>query len=489
VRASRWLVETKRHDSMRAGLTKLADAPLVAGGADALPRNGGAGFPSFLSGVVSLLGGQASCAALAIFTEICYARILGPGPRGQISLCMMAIACGVLVGGLGGDVPIIIWTANSKRRPSEWFPAVLLWGLLGSVVASSVWVGIYWKWRPAPLQGITPALANLIAATIPFAVLGGYLLAVVTGGERFRLRAGLAVADQFAGLTGFLALLLLFGRKAETAVAGNLIGIAIGAGLTALALNKVLRGAWRVPLADRELYAGLRMGLRGQFGNLAGFLYYRLDVLFVNYFLGSTQVGLYALGVVISEALWQVPQAASAVLFPRTARTLNDGANEFTCLIVRQILLISAVIGLAIGVASPVVIPLVFGARFGPSVAVVWWILPGTIALSLAKVASADLAGRHKIGYSSIFASIALAVTLVLDWTLIPRMGIRGAALASSVAYFVDSALLLIALRYELKVTWKALLVPSEVEWESYRQAWYRCKAVLRPATANGRIS
>jgi hypothetical protein len=38
-------------------------------------------------------------------------------------------------------------------------------------------------------------------------------------------------------------------------------------------------------------------------------------------------------------------------------------------------------------------------------------------------------------------------------------------------------------------VTWKTLLVPSDVEWESYRQVWRRCKARLRPAATDGRLS
>jgi len=200
----------------------------------------------------------------------------------------------------------------------------------------------------------------------------------------------------------------------------------------------------------------------------------------VNYFLNATQLGLYALAVVISEALWQIPGAASLALFPRTARTVDRGATEFTCQLMHQILVIAAVLAAAIALGSWVFVPLVFGQRFRPSVAVVWILLPGTLALSLGRVGVSDLAGRGKNGYSSVFSITALIVTVLLDLLLIPRMGIWGAAVASSAAYSTNALLILCALKYELKVTWSALLVPTYSELTSYGQTWSNLREWIR---------
>jgi len=40
---------------------------------------------SFVSIVVTVLGGQAGCALVALVTEVCYAWLLGPEGRGQIA--------------------------------------------------------------------------------------------------------------------------------------------------------------------------------------------------------------------------------------------------------------------------------------------------------------------------------------------------------------------------------------------------------------------
>jgi O-antigen/teichoic acid export membrane protein len=432
--------------------------------------------PGFLSNLATLLGGQATCAILGLGLEICYARLLGPSGRGLISLSMMAISLGVLLGGLGGEIPIVVWTADSKKKTSEWLPAVFLWGVIGSLLAGFSWALVYWRWHPPFLRGITSALAIIVLISIPLTIFDGYLTAVLTGLERFRLRAGISVIDQFAALVGIVAFAVLLGRNAEAAMLGILFGLLITLAISFVALRESLQGFWKVWSAQGRFGPALSLGVRAQFANLASFVNYRLDVFIVNYFLNPAQVGLYAVGVVVSEALWQVPQAAAVALTPRTARTIDEGATEFTCFVMRQVLLLSCVSGILLALFAPLLLPLIFGGRFRPSVFVVWWILPGTVAFSLAKVASADFAARAKPEFSALFSLIALVVTVSLDFGLIPRMGIKGAALASSAAYFLNAALLVIALKRQLKVGWKALLVPSVSEFASYHRAWHRCK-------------
>lgn len=430
-------------------------------------------FPprGFLANLTTVLGGQAASVAAALAAEICFARLLGPAARGQISLCMMAIYLGTLVGGLGADIPIVTWVAGRKKDISDWLPAVLSWGLLGCSLAEFLCWSVYSRWHASLLRGVTPSLFSVILMSIPFTVLFNYLLAFLTGAERFRERAGIGLLEGIASLISFLVLVWVAGRSADSAMWGNLAGLILGLVIGLALLRRVFEGGWKFS-GDAKLRAGLLAGLRGQIGNVAAFFNYRLDVFIVNYFLDPAQVGLYAVGVAASEALWQIPQAAATTLFPRTARTLEEGGEEFTCLILRQVLLLSCVSGAALALASPFAVPLIFGARFQPSVAVIWWILPGTVALALGKVAASDLAGRHKTGYASVFGIISLLVTVALDLLLIPRMGISGAALASSAAYFTNGILLLIALKKELSVKWATFFVPSREELLQYKSAW-----------------
>lgn len=435
--------------------------------------------PAFSSSLLAIFTGQVASGSVALVTEVLYARLLGPAARGTIGLALMSIAFGTLLGGLGGEGSIVYWASRFKNNQSSWLSAIFFSGGLGCVASGAFWWWIFWRLHPAFLRGLSAPSARVVLVSISAAVLFSYAMALASGTEQFRLRSACAFLRQVIGVSSFLALIALAGRSVEAALWGNFAGLLVGA-FAALALMwQSLRTFFRFPGFAQHLKPTMTYGIRGQLGNLATFFSYRLDVFIVFFFLGPAQLGLYAVGVAVSEGLWQIPNAVSSAVFPRTGRTVHQDATQFNCFVMRQVFLITALCAALVAFASPLAVPILFGSRFRPSVAVIWWILPGTVALSLAKVACSDLAGRGKNGYSSVSAFICFGVTALLDWRLIPRLGILGASLASSISYTVDAVIILSALRYELRVSWKSLLVPARSDFEAYRQLWLRSRRFL----------
>jgi stage V sporulation protein B len=432
--------------------------------------------PSFVSSLFFIAGGQVATVALAALTEFCIARLLGPAQQGRISLCLMSIVFGAVIGSIGSEATVVVWISQAKGERATWFPAVMFWVTCGSVLACVFWGLAFWQWHLPFLKGLTSGLAGIVLAAIPGTVLFSILMSLLVGEERFQLRSVTALVNRASGLAIFLLCVFLLGRRPETALIGYLGGLAVGILIASGALRHFLRDMWKLGEARQSLIPTMVFGFRGQTGTLATFVSYRLDVFVVNYFLDATQVGLYALGVLVSEALWQLPGIVSTALCPRTARTIGAGADSFTCTVLRQVFLVTLVTGLVVALASPVALPFVFGKRFAPSVPVVWWIMPGTIMFSLGKVSGADLIGRGLNIYTPISSYLGMAITLVLDWYLIPRMGIQGAALASSIAYFVAGGYLVIVLKRELKTSWRNLLLPTRNELLAYKRVWMQIR-------------
>jgi O-antigen/teichoic acid export membrane protein len=439
----------------------------------------------FFANTATILGAQVGRAFLALLLEVVYARFLGPSGRGQLSLSMMVIGCTVLVGGLGGEIPIMLWSADEKRKSSEWLSSVILCGLLGSLLASGLWGFLFWGMRPTFLHGITSVMAFLLLGSIPFSIFGTYSLALLVGMDRLRERSVLVVSSQLVTLLGAGTLLYLLRPTAELALIAVLLGLLVALVSAAVFLKSHVRLLEKGTTVLSKVGAVLSLGIRGQLGNVATFFNYRLDVFVVNYYLSTTEVGLYALGVMVSESLWQVPNAAALALVPRTARSLDRTGNEFTCLVCRQVFALACVMALVVAALCGFLIPLIFGAKFSPSVPVIWWILPGTVALAVSKVMCADLLARGMPGYSTVVAFVTLIVTVGLDLVLIPRMGIQGAALASSVAYIANSFLIAVVLKRKLGVSWKTLYIPSRAELTVYFQVWNQLSAWLRPTAAH----
>ena len=456
-------------------ITIATPAPPSVDDGQKRPRN------RFIVSIATLLSAQVARAVISLLLEVVYARLLGPTGRGQLSLCLMVLGCGVLVGGLGGEIPIMLWAADEKRKSSEWLPSVVFCGLLGSALACGIWAFLFWWWRPAFLRGISGALAFLLLGSMPFSIFGTYSLALLVGLDRLRERSVLVILSQFTTLLAAGTLLYFLRPTAELALIAVLIGLAVVLLIAAVYLKSHMRLLEGGLNSLSKVGAALSLGVRGQLGNVATFFNYRLDVFVVNYYLSTTEVGLYALGVMVSETLWQVPNAAAMALVPRTARQLDRSGSEFTCLVCRQVFTLASLTAVVVAVLSGWLIPLIFGNKFAPSVPVIWWILPGTIALAVSKVMCADLLARGMPEYSAMFAFVTLLVTVGLDLFLIPRMGIQGAALASSVAYLINSVLVASVLKRKLGVTWKALYVPSRTELTPYLEAWSRFLMLLRP--------
>ena len=155
----------------------------------------------------------------------------------------------------------------------------------------------------------------------------------------------------------------------------------------------------------------MRFGGQGQLTNLIQLLNYRLDIFLILIFVNTAGVGLYTVAVLADGGPVDHRQlgrhrpadehhgrrrrqrrAHDAGRLPQHAA--RDGA--------------SAAVGAA--VLAPFCIPVVFGSAYQGSVLPYLWLLPGTVALSGAKILAAYVFSR---GRPIINAWIALATLLV----------------------------------------------------------------------------
>ncbi len=192
---------------------------------------------------------------------------------------------------------------------------------------------------------------------------------------------------------------------------------------------------------DREITKNLlRLGIMYAFTFFIVQLNYRTDILILEKLSTMEQVGLYSLGVHITEQLWQVPFAISIVLFSRTANEKDHSLmTSQTITLARQSVIIIAVLSLLVIILAPLLIPLVFGREFAASVNIINMILPGVIILVVFRVLSGQLAGMGKPQYGFMVFLPALIINIILNILWIPEHGAMGAAWASDVSYAVGT--------------------------------------------------
>jgi O-antigen/teichoic acid export membrane protein len=128
-------------------------------------------------------------------------------------------------------------------------------------------------------------------------------------------------------------------------------------------------------------------------------------------------------------------------LFPRTAASETEESKQFTALLCRNALWITVLLGGLFLLVSKPLIVFVFGIQFAPAALALIYLMPGVAGQVVSRICFTDCAARgfpEKATYATVITAL---ITVVLDILLIPRLGINGAAIASSAAYCTSGLL------------------------------------------------
>jgi O-antigen/teichoic acid export membrane protein len=178
-----------------------------------------------------------------------------------------------------------------------------------------------------------------------------------------------------------------------------------------------------------------RYAIRGQVGNVMLLMNLRFDFVIVDLVAGPAALGIYAVASKYAELLRQPSDAVLWVAYPRFARGGGAAPVAAARATMRRAGLAVAAAAIPLAALSLVVIPLLFGSAFDSAVLPACILLIGLAGEGVAAVAIAYLYGHGMPGMASTGVGLGVVVTVALDLLLIPKMGIVGAAIASTVAY------------------------------------------------------
>jgi len=196
----------------------------------------------------------------------------------------------------------------------------------------------------------------------------------------------------------------------------------------------------RPQINPRVVWNMVKYGTKIMLTNLITFLNYRADIFLVGYFGTNEMVGWYYVATVIAEKMNYISQSTNTILFP--AASHSEEQQRKTPIYTRVNFFLILIFSLVMAIIAPFVIPLLYSLEYSNSILPLIVLLPGVTALTLPKVLSADFAARGKPHISMYITMVIFAVNVTLNILLIPRLGIVGAAIASSIAYILAAILM-----------------------------------------------
>lgn len=399
---------------------------------------------NIVSGFLTMIGRRMATFLIYFAAMPIVVRVLGPSGWGNYAFAISVFSLLMVFVSSGVSEGVQKYVGEQERR-DDWREHVtgfylrlaLLLALVGSVllliVVESGVLGSF----------LTPEFA------IIFYVMAGMVFTAQLREYVVRVLRGLGV-EHYSESLKVLHPPLFFGTGIALAVLGyGVVGMLVGqvvAGLIVgiVGLYLISRrvdlsvafspGAMDVPRRELLSFNFLNILLV-----LLAMSLYHVDVLMIRIFIGSEQTGIYKAALAVAEFMWFAPAAIQAMFIHSMSNLWSSGQNDTVDTIAartsRYTALFSALLAVGIAALGGRFLPLYYGPEYAQSVTALLILLPGAIGFAIARPIYGIAQGKGNLAPMVAANAGAAAINIVLNAVLIPRYGIAGAAVATSIGY------------------------------------------------------
>lgn len=358
------------------------------------------------------------------------------GAKGAGTYALVRVVPNVISALLGAGITIANpYLVGSRRYPVQAITETTV--VLGLIVGAVGWLA--WWVCGGVLHAhvyteLTATAALMVGLSIPLNVVRDYLNSIQQGLQQFKGANAVMLLDDVVSMLLVVPLFAGFGD-------GNLLIVVAAVGGTAasalLAIAMLVRQGIRPwPRFHRTIAVeAMTFGIKGHIGRMANMLTWRLDVMILSALASVEVVGCYAVASKVAELFRPISASLTFVLRPLIASLSVAQARVKGVYLYRRFFLINlAAVGVMAVIGGPIIIHF-FGAEFASAVPAFQILLVGLAAHGGDGVLNGYNVGIGRPEFNTYTALVGLAVTIAGDLTLIPTLGINGAAIASSAAY------------------------------------------------------
>jgi O-antigen/teichoic acid export membrane protein len=379
--------------------------------------------------------------AISLVSSVLVARLLGPHGKGQIFFLLSFPMLIASFAKLGIGQASAYFLGSEKHSIDEVLSGsifiALLVGIIGIIIGLVLFRSI-----AKVFVDIKFNMFVMVLFLTPGTIFTSYCTYIFLGLKKIRQRNILGVISPVIYTTFVLVIWLLNRFTLENVIISYVVSSFVPI-LFILHYFRVHYGyRWHLDFA--YIREAIKFGIIPFITLLVMNLNYKVDIYMIKFFQTTEQLGLYSISVSWAERLWWLPQALGLVIFSRIPGMTGKDATELTSKSTRILLNLTVLFALVYAAFSIYFIPIIYGVAFGGSIVPFIFLLPGVIAIVVYKLLHPDFVARNKAKYSLYSFTVALVLNIVLNYILIPRLGIKGASLASTISYSVGAFMLLV---------------------------------------------
>ncbi|WP_244483552.1 oligosaccharide flippase family protein [Mesorhizobium sp. 1M-11] len=384
--------------------------------------------------------------------SVIVARLLGPAANGTVAFALWVAATGSLVAELGTGILLLrllpqLKTKGADAQERRGFAAYLA---LPVFVATTLLTALYalfcWKGGGIAWTDSTAGVAALTAVLLFIQSIGSFTKNYLIGEKR------LGTFFVFTAITSTLQLGIVLVGALVAGTEGALLGYIAGQSVFFLYTLGILSTRRNKAGHSARALAATSLLLFFEFVITAVFLT-RPELVFLQHFRDSQDVGYYAVALSLANLALQLPVQLTGSLIPfyaeRHEASEGAGATDLFAAVVRSFSYITFPLcfGLA-AVASPLVVT-VFGAAFEPAGAVVAILAIGSPAYVFIQLTTQYLYSKDQVKDRLVISSIGAVLMVIGCLVAVPLWGIVGASSVRGLVFLAMSALLVSHIKLE----------------------------------------
>ncbi len=393
-----------------------------------------------------VLVSSAANLVIVFLLRIILARWLGAFDLGLYTMVITVQEIAVLVAGFGISVALTKYVAeyqDTKGRLFQIVSSAFIISIIFGLVA-----GILLYFLSETLAGIfdMPQLAHLLrllAVALPFITLLEAELGLFTGLRTMKNYTYLIMMRSCLMIL-FTVTFVWLGFGVEGTVFGIVISMVGGCIFGLYLSRKYLRLTFQgFSQNAKEL---VLFGSQAFGANAVSLIANRADIIMIGYYLTATEVGYYGVAVTISMLFYIIPGAVQRISYPATTEYWYKKDHQSLQEMIDKSMKYSACIllplGLGFGFFAREITTTVFGGEFiyaslPLSILLIARVIKGATVSPIGAVFSGR--GRPDIGLR--VDTLSTVLNIGLNIVLIPRFGIVGAAVATTISLLAGSAI------------------------------------------------
>ena len=399
---------------------------------------------------------------IGLATSVIISRTLGDHLQGVYNLAVFMPTMMYNFLTLGQDVSVTYYLSNKKISKKEAIDNMLPVLIFYTIASTSIGIVSIVLLKEKMFNDVPYTTLMLALLISPLTYLNNNLSAVLKSEGNFKVLNKIQVINKLIYFTICTILFLLI--SVDIVILANIIILMVS-----------IITIWR-KLEIRDIKFkfnteyqknNFSYGFKSYLANMITFLNYRLDTFLIKALTKSTaSVGQYSVAVTLAELVWVFSSAISSVMFPYVASIESDEEKSKITSSTFKIVMVFTFFVITVLLLGSNLIGVIYGPRYYGSIAPFRALLLGIFSLSLGKILANDIAARGKPELNALSNFIGLITNVTLNIILIPKFGIVGAALATSISYTFTSIMFIGSFLKLTGLTLKQLFIFNKDEIE-----------------------